>query len=226
MEPERNPVAATGTPNCYSLWFFPKCQLLPLGTHLLISPYISDPFTAPNDLLHQASIRLRPVLFATQSLQICASNSKSKEQSCEGQKMSSTWRAIAADSCSCGSHEGPGDLYVEYYHEMHSNILRTIGSHFQLLQQFQPNWEMIKWSSWSKWGKSCTWVVGVLIEDSSQPNKVTIQVSLWILMELCLVQEDFKINTYQRFCTWFIGRNCQAELSRHRYMFAKHMCYL
>nr|POE59745.1 hypothetical protein CFP56_38363 [Quercus suber] len=31
MEPERNPGAATGTPNCYSLWFFPKCQLLPLA---------------------------------------------------------------------------------------------------------------------------------------------------------------------------------------------------
>ncbi|KAF3955151.1 hypothetical protein CMV_019600 [Castanea mollissima] len=30
MEPERNPGAATGAPNCYSLWFFPKCQLLPL----------------------------------------------------------------------------------------------------------------------------------------------------------------------------------------------------
>ena len=90
-----------------------------------------------NDLLRQAHILLRPVIFATQSLQICASNFKSKEQSCEGEKTSSTRRAIAADSCSCGSHEGPGDLYVEFYHEISTaTFLETLEAVFNFYNSF------------------------------------------------------------------------------------------
>lgn len=57
-------------------------QLLPLSTHLPISPYICDPSTALHHLLHQAHILLIPIILATQSLQFFASNFKSKKQSC------------------------------------------------------------------------------------------------------------------------------------------------
>ena len=105
-------------------------------------------------------------------------------------------------------------------------ILRLRTFLLQLLQWSQANWEMRKWSSQrSLWGKSCTWAVGVPVEDS-RLKKVTIQ---WVLVELrwCIQYKTYCTRhgrfwshfsralclKFETILCWYLHLECKLEIA-------------